>query len=302
LCAPAGCAKKKPAASQSTATVATVNGAPVTVEEFALEWNIIRGTAMGIAPIGEQAARMLKRDLLDRIIDRRLALAAAKGKVTVADDEVKQEIAEMRSGYTDDHFNEAMVDGLMTHETLSRRVHERLTIDRYFQEIVFKDLDADDRTVEEYLKAHRQELDRPEKVRVQHIVVKTEEEIAHIRERLRAGEEFADLARRHSAAPEAKAGGEIPAYAQGTLPQVFDTSFRVPVGQVSEFQPSPYGYHLFKVLQKLPAVHASPEDAASEARLKVLEQKKRAAHERWLASARAGAVVAIKNEVLDAIP
>jgi peptidyl-prolyl cis-trans isomerase C len=222
--------------------------------------------------------------------------------VTVSDAEVKQEISEMRSGYTDDHFNEAMVDGLMTHETLSRRVRERLTIDRYFQEVVFKDLDADDRAVEEFVKTHRQELDRPEKVRVQHIVVKTEEEIAHIRERLRAGEEFAGLAQRYSAGPEAKTGGEIPTYAKGALPQVFDAAFRVPVGQVSEPQPSPYGYHLFKILQKLPAAQATSSDAASDARLKILEQKKRAAQERWLATARAGAVVALNSGVLESIP
>lgn len=304
LCLAAGpaCARKKAPLATSGSAVAIVGGAPITVEEFALEWNMVRGTAKGITPMGEAAANALKRDLLDRIVERRLALAAAKGKVTVAPEEVKGEIAEMRSGYTDDHFNEVMVDSLTTHETLERRVRERLTVDRWFQEHVFKDLTADDREIEEYWGAHRQEFDRPARVRAQHIVVKTEEEIAHIRERLRAGEEFGDLARRFSTAPEAKKGGALPPYAEGEMPQVFDAAFAAAPGQISAALPSPYGYHLLKVLEKLDAVPSTFAEAAPAARLKVLETKKRAAREAWIAGARAGAVIAVNREILDAIP
>ena len=297
------CAKKKAALTTSGSAVATVGGAPITVEEFALEWNVVRGTAKGIAPMGEAASRALKRDLLDRMIERRLALAAArKAKVAAAPEEVKQEIAEMRSGYSDDQFNEVMVDTLMTHETLERRVRERLTVDRWFQEQVFKDLAADDREVEEYWGAHRQEFDRPARVRALHIVVKTEEEIAHIRERLRAGEEFGDLARRFSTAPEAKKGGALPPYAPGELPPVFDEAFALAPGQVSGALASPYGYHLFKALEKTPAAPSTLASAAPAARLKVLETKKRAAREGWAAAARAGAAIAVHDEILDAIP
>ena len=299
---PAGCARKKAAVTTSGSAVATVNGAPITVEEFALEWNVIRGTAKGIAPMGETAAKALKHDLLDRMIERRLALAAARKRPPVGPEEVKEEIAEMRSGHSDDHFNALMVDGLMTHETLERRVRERLTVDRFFQEEVFKGLDADPREIEEYIGAHRQEFDRPERVKVQHIVVKTEEEIAHVRERLRAGEEFGDLARRFSVAPEAKNGGELPPYAAGTMPEVFDAAFRVPPGQVSEALPSPYGYHLFKVLHRYPAAAATAAEAEPETRLKVLEGKKRAARDAWLGRARAGAAIDVNGEILDAIP
>ena len=298
----AACARKKPVVTTSGSTVATVNGAPITVEEFALEWNVIRGTAKGLAPMGEAAAQALKHDLLDRMIERRLALAAAKKRPPVGPEEGKEEIAEMRSGHSDDHFNAMMVDGLMTHETLERRVREHLTVDRYFQEEVFKGLDADPREVDEYFGAHRQEFDRPERVKVLHIVVKTEEELAHIRERLRAGEEFGALARRFSVAPEAKNGGELPPYAAGVMPEVFDAAFRVPAGQISGALPSPYGYHLFKVLQKYPAAAATFAGAEPEARLKVLEGKKRAAREAWLGRARAGATIAVYREILDAIP
>lgn len=304
LCLAAGqaCAGKKDSPATGVSAVATVGGAPITVEEFALEWNVVRGTARGIAPIGEAAANALKRDLLDRIIERRLALSAAKGKVTVTPEEVKEEIAEMRGGYTDDHFNEVMVDTLTTPETLERRVRERLTVDRWFQEHVFKDLAADDREAGEYWGAHRREFDRPARVRVQHIVVKTEEEVAHIGERLRAGEEFSDLSRRLSTAPEAKKGGALPPYAEGELPQVFDAAFALAPGQVSGVIPSSYGYHLLKVIERLPAAPSAFPEAAPAARLKVLEAKKRAAREAWIAGARAGAEIAVNREIIDAIP
>lgn len=298
---PAACGKPRPAPATPSA-VATVNGVAVTAEEFALEWNIVRGTAMGIAPIGESSARALKRDLLDRIIERRLALAALAGTSPVAAEEIKQEIAEMRSGYSDDQFNEAMVGGLMTQETLERRVRERLAADRFLQTEVFKDLAVLDGEVDAYFTEHAREFDRPERVRVQHIVVKTEEEIAGIRERLKAGEDFSDLARRFSTGVEAKNGGELRPYAKGEMPQVFDAAFEMAAGQVSGPIASPYGFHLLKVVQRIPAARASAAEAAPEVRLKILEQKKRAAKDAWLARAKSGASITVNREALDAIP
>lgn len=295
------CGKAKPVAAAPSA-VAVVNGAGVTVEEFALEWNIVRGTAVGIAPIGEASARALKRDLLDRIIERRLVLAASRNIDPVGADEVKQEIAEMRSGYSDDQFNEAMVGGLMTQETLERKVRERLAVDRFFQTEVFRDLAVGDDEVDAYFGEHAREFDRPERVRVLHIIVKTEEEMAGIRERLKAGEEFADLARRFSTGVEAKKGGEIRPYAKGEMPQVFDGAFDIAPGQVSAPIASPFGFHLLKVVRRIPAARASAAEAAPEVRLKVLEGKKRAARQAWLTRARAEAAISMNREALDAIP
>jgi peptidyl-prolyl cis-trans isomerase C len=297
-----GCSRSGTPVPTGSRPVAMVNGSPITLEDFALEWNLVRGARGGVAPIGESAARALKVDLLARMIERRLVLTAAAGKIEIPDHEVQQELAEMRAGYNDEQFNETMVAGFLTQDALTKRVRERLVADRYFQRVVFGGLDADRAEEEEYFKAHPGEFGRPEKVRVQHIVVKTEDEILSIRERIKAGEDFQTVCRRASEGPEAKSGCEPRAYARGEMPKVFDAAFALDEGTVSDILPSPYGYHLLKLARKIPAAAPSFEEAEPAVKLKVLEPKKRAAREAWLARARAAAVVKIDQKLLDSIP
>jgi parvulin-like peptidyl-prolyl isomerase len=281
--------------------VVVVDSVPVPVEEFAVEWNIVRGAQSGIAPMGEAAARKLKQDLLDRIVERALVLAAAKGKVVVTPEEVGREIAEMRMGYGEEQFNETMVGGFMTQETLAARVRERLTVQRFYEDVVFRGLQAEGEA-EAYLKSHPEEFGRPEQVRVLHIVTRTEDEMNQVRERLGAGEDFGAVARRYSAGPEAASGGALPLYGRGRMPRVFDVAFMLDEGAVSAVQTSGYGFHVLKLVRKYPAAQMSHEEALEVARLKMLESKKREARQKWLATARAAASVRVDQKLIDSIP
>jgi peptidyl-prolyl cis-trans isomerase D len=114
--------------------------------------------------------------------------------------------------------------------------------------------------------------------------------------------DFATIARKYSAGPEAASGGELPIYSADQMPDVFRAAFDLKEGEVSGVLSSPYGYHLIKLVKMYPGREVTFDDAADEARLKVLEAKKREAVAAWTARARAAASSWMDEKLLDSIP
>jgi len=108
--------------------------------------------------------------------------------------------------------------------------------------------------------ARRSAESRPARVHVRQMLLDSEEEAAEARKRVLAGESFLDVSRQVSRAPNAKSGGELGYVQAGTLPPELEkVIFNLAPGAVSKPLSSPAGYHIFQVLEKVPA---GPPDRA----------------------------------------
>lgn len=126
----------------------------------------------------------------------------------------------------------------------------------------------------EYYKQHAANFERPEMVHARHILLTTVDlttrpptplttntiaakrrQIEDLRKRILAGEDFAVLAKQYSEDTGSKEnGGELPEFARGQMVAEFESAaFSLPTNQVSEVVTSQFGFHLIKVLEKLPA-------------------------------------------------
>lgn len=83
------------------------------------------------------------------------------------------------------------------------------------------------------------------KMRVRHILVKTETEAQEILNKLKAGEDFATLARTYSIDPSKKNGGSTGFFSQGDLHPDFEAAVvKLKPNEVSGIVKTPLGYHL----------------------------------------------------------
>ncbi len=113
-----------------------------------------------------------------------------------------------------------------------------------------------------YFETHAAELARPERVYLRQILTDTREEAEKALAEIRGGADFAEVARRHSRDPAASRGGDQGELARGDLPPSFaEIIFALGPGQVSEIVPADYGFHLFQVVDKLPAETLTLEQA-----------------------------------------
>ena len=75
--------------------------------------------------------------------------------------------------------------------------------------------------------------------------------------------EFAKLAKAHSACPSSQKGGDLGLFTHGQMVQEFDkVAFSLPVGKVSDPVKTQFGYHLVMVTKKIPAVAAKDKTPA----------------------------------------
>ncbi|HWP99522.1 MAG TPA: peptidyl-prolyl cis-trans isomerase [Vicinamibacterales bacterium] len=113
-------------------------------------------------------------------------------------------------------------------------------------------------------RAYEENLDQystPEQVKASHILLKTGEGAAEeavrrqaeaLVAKIRAGADFAELARRHSQdEATAKNGGDLGFFGRGAMVREFEeAAFSMAAGQVSDPVKTAYGYHIIKMVEK----------------------------------------------------
>jgi peptidyl-prolyl cis-trans isomerase C len=85
-----------------------------------------------------------------------------------------------------------------------------------------------------------------------HILCKTEKKALEIKEKLAEGREsFAEMARKYSACPSSKSGGDLGWFGKGQMvPEFEKTAFEGEKGKILGPVKTQFGYHLIKVLDR----------------------------------------------------
>ncbi len=145
---------------------------------------------------------------------------------------------------------------------------------------------VDDERVALYYRAHREEFELPERVRLRQILVEDRDKAESARARLAAGEPFAEVARRLSEEPGAARGGDQGVLSRDDLPPAFaDRIFALAPGESSEIIRADYGYHIFQVSERRPAELVPLAEAEPEIRERLARERSQSAVEELAAQA-----------------
>ncbi len=300
LAAASGCARcgggTKDAGGLSRA-VAVVNGEPISAEVLAHE---LRDARAG-AGAGESQGEVLRRRVLDELVDRALLLQEARARsIVIGQDQVERAFLRVRSEYPGTHFDDLLAQERLSQVELKSRLKDQLTIERLLEQEVFPRVQVVDAEVERHYADHAAEYQEPERVRVMQIVVPTRDEALQLREKLRRNPQtFADVARKSSIGPEGKNGGDLGYIGRGAgFPEVFDACFTMPLNAISDVTPSPYGFHLFRVTDKKLAQKRSLEQARAEISEKLAREKRAQAQAEYLRALHDRAKIQVHDEIL----
>lgn len=84
-----------------------------------------------------------------------------------------------------------------------------------------------------------------------HILVKTEAECLQLKDRINAGEDFAEVARQHSTCPSKAQGGDLGQFGPGMMVKEFDAVvFSADVNTLQGPVKTQFGYHLLEVTSR----------------------------------------------------
>lgn len=229
---------KQPASAAGladTSAIATVNGETITKAQL---YERMVGTG------GPQALDELIREAL-------IKQEARKANVTVSEAEIAGEFDKIKANFgSDAEFQMALAQAGLSEEQLKQRVEFNTLVKKLLEPRVKDKLT--DQAVEEYYNNNKDRYaTQQEEVHARHILVKTEEEARQVIARLKAGEDFATLAKELSTEPAAKeTGGDLGFFGRGKMVAEFEkAAFELPVGQISEPVKSSFGWHVIEVLE-----------------------------------------------------
>jgi parvulin-like peptidyl-prolyl isomerase len=178
------------------------------------------------------------------------------------------------------------------------RLEEKLLAEKVIRSTFHSQEKIDEKEALHYYEDHRSAFQIDQKVRARQIVVADGEEAIQILKRLKKGEKFEKIAMEKSLGPEKVQGGDLGYFSPGEKPTEFNHVFNMEVGAISEVIKSPYGYHIFKLEEKIEPRQIPFEEAKSGI-LQALGQKKgEENYQKWFKSLKGKAKVKINKKWL----
>ncbi|HDM10353.1 MAG: peptidylprolyl isomerase [Deltaproteobacteria bacterium] len=248
--------------------VAMVNGKKISKDKYERELasleNRFKASGRTLNPLQKME---LKKNLLESLINRELLYQESQKRgITVDEAEVEKQFQAVKKQYAnDDTFKQALQRANYTESGVRSQLKRAIAIERFIDQELKSKIKITDKEVKDYYDSHPDLFRRPAQIRASHILVKlsanpTKEEkekalkeINEIKEKIRSGEDFGDLAKKYSDGPSAKRGGDLGFFSKGQMVKPFeDAAFALNVGQVSDVVETVFGYHLIKVTEKRP--------------------------------------------------
>lgn len=289
--------------------VAVVNNEAITLSEL-LEHVVyyLYESRQRIPQEGEQA---LKERLLQRMVEARLQLQEAnREKITVEDSEIIEQLAEVmkRAGVKSPEELERLVTAQgLTMESVRKRLREQLMIQKVIRRKVTLRISVTEDEMERYFLENRAKLETGSSYQARHILIgprapagDAEWETARLKaeevwELVRAGQDFAELARTYSRDPSASEGGDLGVLKQGELDSEIEAQIlRIRPGEAAAPFRSRLGYHIFKLEWKEGLTGQALDQTKQQIRDLLFREKYKARLEAWFEEIKRRAIIEIR--------
>lgn len=289
--------------------IAVVNNDVITLSELQDSLAFYLYETKETVKAGDEEA--LKQRLLNRMIESRLQLQeASREQMTVEDSEVNEQLAEVMkrlNAKTQEEFEQVVKAQGLTLEGVKNRLKDQVLIQKVIRRKVAFRISVTEQEIELYLVENREKLETGLSYHARHILfvpAAPEGEAAwgaargraeEVWTKVRAGEDFVELAKRYSEDSTAKDGGDLGVLKQGELaPEVEHQILRLRPGETSAPFRSRLGFHIFKLEWKEGLAGEALAQAKQQIRDILIREKYAARLEAWLAEMRKRAIVDIR--------
>ena len=244
----------------------------------------------------------LKTNTLNEMIRAvMLRQEAERQGISVGKLEFKDYLKKIKQGYQEDVFQRALEVEEISLKKWEEKIRTNLLIGKVIDEMVNKKVSIGEDELLGYFERHRGEFQKGEQVHALHIVVESEDEAREILKLIRKGKSFSGLAEKRSLGLEASKGGDMGYFEAGNMPEEFDQVFKLKMDKVSDIIRTPYGVHVFKVVDKKPERKMNFEESRKKIYVKLLQEAQEKAFNEWLTQIINNSKITIEYDVLEQI-
>ena len=287
---------------KETATIAIVNEEKISVKEFRenLEKHMRKYRVDNSDPLDSNSFLWLKTNALNEMIQNTLfRQEAGKSGISLSEEEIENVLLEAKNGYEEKAFKKYLEIENIPQETWENDLKNNLLTKKLINKRVNNNVTVNEQEIRKYFEEHAEEFHKAKQVKALHIMVETEEEALRIKKLLdsKAGD-FVELARELSLGPEGAEGGDLGYVEEGHMPSELNVIFKLKKGEISNIIRTPYGSHLFKVVDKRKDRKMSYDESRKIIHDKLVRERQDKAFHEWLLDLKEKANIEIKNDIL----
>jgi peptidyl-prolyl cis-trans isomerase C len=265
----------------------TVNGKDITEAEVDAKIEMVIKRASGQIPpnMVEQYRKNIRPQAVDgMVMEKLLADEIKKANINITENDINSKLNEIitEKGMTMDMLNSAIAAQGQTLDDVKEQIKRTMSYEKLIGPVEVNDAEA-----KAFYNENEEDFNKPEEVKASHILVKVDAsatpeqkaaakaKIDGLLKQVKAGGDFAALAKENSDCPSKERGGDLGFFNRSAMVKEFaDAAFAMKVGEVSGVVETQFGYHIIKVTDRKEGGVTQFEKAKADI-VKSLQDKKK---------------------------
>ena len=180
-----------------------------------------------------------------------------------------------------------------------RDLKKRLIVESFLKKKVETESQVSDADLQKFYEQNKEKFKTGEQIRASHILVKTEKEAKDILDKIKAGGNFEELAKKYSVDSSAAKGGDLGWFGKGSMVPVFEkAALALKEGQVSDVVKSDFGFHIIKLTGKRAAGIRPLEEVKDQIKGAIMPTKQQEVFQKIKEELKKTAKITVKEDVL----
>lgn len=248
--------------------------------------------------VGTPEYEQLKQAIVRSLVEQtEFKIGAEELGIEVSDEDVEKRLDELKQQFfqgDEEKYKKEIEKQGVTDEQVREDVRNRLLSERIFKEVT-KDVKVTDQEVSDYYDENKTQFETPASREVRHILIacdkpaacrRAKEKADDLYRQIRAGGDFAQLAKKNSDDPSsAEQGGKFTAQKGATVPPFDRTVFALKTGELSKPVKTQFGWHIIEATSAIEPASTRPQaEVEKDIRQQLLQQKQNDAMNKWVAA------------------
>ena len=236
---------------------------------------------------GSQEFQTLRNQAVQFLVQReQFEQEAADMDVEVTEKQIDARLEQIQKQYfggDKKKFDKQLKDQGLTEEQVRNDIRAQIVSEKLFEQVT-RGVKVTDAEVEKFYADNKAQYSQPESREVRHILRKTKAQADDIYNQLKAGADFAALAKKFSEDTGSKANGGKLTISKGQTVAAFDkTAFALKKNEISKPVKTEFGFHVIQALSDTKPAKTTPLKDVKESIKQQLEQtKKNEAMTKWV--------------------
>ena len=276
------------AVAENTGVAVTVNGKDITEADVDAKINAYMERMASQVPPGmaEQYKKQMRPQVVESMVmEQLLGEQVKKAGINITDSDVNDKITEIiatQPGMTMESFKAMIVSRGQSFDEVKEQIKKTMGYEKLIGNVEVNDAEA-----KAFYDENKEDFNKPEQVKASHILVKVDAsatpeqkaaaktKIEGLLKQVKAGGDFATLAKENSDCPSKERGGDLGFFDRSTMVKEFaNAAFAMKVGEVSGIVETQFGYHIIKVTDRKEGGLTSFDKAKADI-VKSLQDKKK---------------------------